>query len=615
MRHEQANARPFGGRRAEVWVTLAALLLFSLLLAVAQHGQLERRFREDLAIQGRIVADNASAAILFDAAKDAAEILSALNSAPAIEEAVLRNGAGRPLAQFKSDRGKAHWLHQWAGREELRLPVQAQREVVGELKLVASRAPIWSDLLRFVGSASGLLAAALLLASVVTRRLRATVSAAEERTLHLAHHDPLTDLPNRESFRLALDEAAAHCRSRPAALLFIDLDNFKQINDSHGHLAGDRVLRRVATVLRAQCRPQDVAARLAGDEFALLLSAPLDEARATQVAAALVEELPRPTGAELPIHVSIGVALMPLHADNASDVMRWADAAMYEAKRRGKDGFQLFSEAIGASLRERLALERDLRVALEHRGLHLAYQPQFDVEGRCCGLEALARWRHAERGLVAPADFISVAESSGLIVELSLSLLEVLAADLRQLETMGLVPPVVAVNLSSRQCRQPLHREQLLEALERLDLGPHRVEFELTEGTLFEDVEAPDSMVVQLQRRGYALAIDDFGTGYSSLAYLLRLRSQKLKIDRLFIHGMSSNSESRLLVASIIGVAHALGLRVVAEGVECSADWAELERLRCDLFQGFGLARPLEVGALAGLLGEQALGQRTRVSA
>lgn len=592
---------------------MAALLIFAVLLALAQYNQLERRFRADLDIQARIVADNAAAALLFDAPGDAEDILLALRSSPAIEEATLLNGEGRALATYRERQHPSHWLHDWAGHESLKLVVKAGKVDVGVLQVTASRESVWTDLLRFVGSATVLLAAALLLTALVTRRLRSTVELAEQRTHHLAHHDPLTDLPNRESFRLALAEAADRCRSQAAALLFVDLDNFKQINDSHGHLAGDLVLRRVAHVLRSVSRPQDLAARLAGDEFALLLGAPVDEQLASRVAHQLVSALPRPLGAELPVHVSIGVALLPLHADNASDAMRWADAAMYQAKRLGKDGFQLFSEDIGAALRERVALERDLREALSQRALHLAYQPQFDGEGRLCGLEALARWRHARRGMVPPSEFIAVAESSGLIVELSLCLLDVLAADLQALADQGLSAPVVAVNLSSRQCRQPLHREQLLAALERLQLGPGRIEFELTEGTLFEDVEAPDSMVVQLQRRGYSLAIDDFGTGYSSLAYLRRLRSQKLKIDRLFIHGMAGNDESRLLVASIIGLAHALGLRVVAEGVEDRQDWEELLELHCDLFQGFGLSRPLEREALCDMLRNQAQGERVRL--
>jgi len=600
--------------RAEVLLAAAALLLFLLLLGLAQYAQLESRFRESLQIQARIVADNAAATVVFDAGGEADEILGALRSVPAIEQARLFALGDRLLAEYRDERSQRHPLHAWAGEFAFSVTVSVKQEPVGRLLVRASRVGVWEDLLRFVGSAAVMLLAALLLAWLLTRRLRASVREAERRTLHLAHHDPLTGLPNRESFRVALEQAAARCGERPAALLFIDLDNFKQINDSHGHLAGDRVLRRVAALLRAQCRSGDRAARLAGDEFALLLAAPVDEQLAAAVAARLVSELPRPEGAELPVHVSVGVALLPAHAQQASDAMRAADAAMYQAKRIGKDGYQLFSAELGEALRERIALEQELRDALAERQLQLAYQPLFDAHGRICGLEALARWPHPRRGAVSPGEFIPIAESTGLIVELSLNSLEVLAADLQRWRDAGLQPPPVALNLSSRQCRQPLHREQLLAALERLDLGPAQLEFELTEGTLFEDLDAPDSLVVQLQQRGYALAIDDFGTGYSSLAYLRRLRCQKLKIDRLFIHGVARSADARLLVASVIRLSHALGMRVVAEGVERASDWECLRELDCDLYQGFGLSLPLPPAQLQVLLAAQQAGARAAIA-
>lgn len=606
-------AAPRAGR-SEALLAAAALLVFALLLGFLQYGQLERRFREDLEVQSRIVADNAAAAVVFDASKEATEILAALRSAPAIEQARLLAAGERELASYRDGRSARHLLHAWAGHVELSVPVMAQRERVGRLLVHASRVGVWEDLLRFVASAAVLMLAALLLAWLATLRLRVNVREAERRTLHLAHHDPLTDLPNRESFRVALEMAAARCREAPAALLFIDLDNFKQINDSHGHQAGDRVLRRVASLLRAQCRPGDLAARLAGDEFAMLLRAPVDAESAREVAARLIEELPQPEGGELPVHVSVGVALLPEHSEQASEAMRWADAAMYEAKRSGKDGYRLFSEDIGAALRARMGLEQEFIGALASRQICLAYQPLFDAEGCLRGVEALARWPHPERGAVSPGEFIPIAESSGLIVELSLLTLEVLAEDLRAWRAAGLEPPMVALNLSSRQCRQPLHRSQLLEALERLQLSPRQVEFELTEGTLFEDLEAPDSMVVQLQQRGYALAIDDFGTGYSSLAYLRKLRCQKLKIDRLFVHGIARSADARLLVEAVIRLSHALGMRVVAEGVERAADWDCLRSLDCDLYQGFGLARPLPPADLQTLMKAQQAGERVTIA-
>lgn len=281
--------------------------------------------------------------------------------------------------------------------------------------------------------------------------------------------------------------------------------------------------------------------------------------------------------------------------------MRCADAAMRHAKQVGRDSFQPFTPQIGEALRSRLALERDMVEALAQGQFCLAYQPQYDAQRRVQGLEALARWRHPERGWVSPAEFIPVAESSGHIVELGLALLAVLRRDLDAWKALGLKPPAVSINLSWEQCRKPQHRERFLQQLKALQLGPDEVEFELTESTGFEDIDKPDSFVFTLQGLGYGLAIDDFGTGYSSLAYLRRIRCRKLKIDRLFVHGLSTNADSHTLVASMVHVAHAMHMLVVAEGVELPADEAALIAMGCDLMQGFGFCRPVEPQAVPAL--------------
>jgi len=601
-------------RRATA-LAVALLLVFLGVLGLLQHEQLDARFHTDLEVQARIVADNAAATLVFETAAEAREILAALRAAPAILEAELSLDAQRSLALYqRADAGPPSLLERWAGETTLQLPVLAQRETVGQLRVRASRVGIWADLLRFLGSASAMLAAALLLAWLASWGLRAEVRRAERRTEYLAHYDTLTDLPNRESFRVALEQAAARSTNQVAALLVINVDNFKQINENHGHAVGDQLLCELAQRLRGLLRTQDLAARLGGDEFALLLQAPADEATARNLAAQLVALLPVPMGELLPTHVSVGVALLPQHAQSASAALRCVDAALQQAKRQGKDGYQLYSPELGAAQEARLRLEQDLRAALASGQLRLVYQPLFDAEGRVQSLEALSRWSHPQRGAVSPAEFVAVAESSGLIVELGLHTLSLLAADLQAWRVQGLEAPPVAINLSSRQCRQPQQRQRLLDSLQRLGLGPQQLEFELTEGTLFEDLEAPDSMVALLQQRGYALAIDDFGTGYSSLSYLRRLRCRKLKIDRLFVHGVARSAEARLLVESIIRVAQGLAMQVVAEGVEASADWHCLHELGCDLFQGFGLARPLEAAQALALLQAQASGARTRIS-
>lgn len=602
----------------EALLALSALFVFALMLTVFQFGRLDERFREDLQVQAHIVADTAAAALLFGNAEDAIDILSAFRSAAAIEQALLLDASRLVLAGYNAPLQPRGALHRWAGIEKLSVPVMVKHEQVGELIVHASRVGIWQDLARFVGTAAGMLVAALGLAWLVSRRLRAHVREAERRTRYLAHHDALTDLPNRETFRVALERAAQRSREsrQTAAVLFIDLDNFKQINDNHGHAAGDRVLQVVALRLRALLRSNDMAARLAGDEFALLLQAPVDEAMVQQLAARLVDQLRQPVdeaSESIRARVSVGVALLPQHAQTAEEAMQCADAAMYHAKRLGKDGYQLFSAELGEVLRARLRLELDLRQALQRQQICLAYQPLFDKEGCLVSFEALARWRHPQRGWVSPVEFIPAAEASGLIVEMGLLALRVLAEDQKAWRTQGLDSPLVALNFSSRQGRRPLDRQRFLAALDELGLGPEVVEFELTESALFEDLGTADSMVALLQQRGYALAIDDFGTGYSSLAYLRRMRCRKLKIDRLFIHGIAASDDARMLVGAIIGVAQAMRMQVVAEGVETAADQRSLVDLGCDLFQGFGLSHPLTPEQAAELLRAQRQGQRVSV--
>ena len=604
----------------EALLALAALVVFAIMLAVAQYVQLDRRFRDDLYTHARMVADTASAAVLFGNGEDAAEIMEVLKVAPYVRDARLYTREGIELSRYTAAALDEDDFWLMAGELQAEVPVQAKQEVVGRLVVSANRAEVWQDLARFVGTAVGLLISALGLAWLASHELRAQMHEAERRMRYLALHDPLTDLPNRESLRVALEDAAQQGRElgKPSALLFVDLDNFKQINDDHGHAAGDRLLQMVAQRLRGLLRPGDLAARLAGDEFALLMRAPMDEEMATRTAARLVRLLSQPMddeGEALRVRVSIGVALLPQHARRADEAMQVADTAMYQAKRLGKDGFQLFTAELGDALRARHRLELDLREALLMSQVYLAYQPLFDVQGRLVAFEGLARWKHALRGVVPPGEFVPVAEAGGLIDEMGLRLLETLARDRRRWKELGLECPPVALNLSSRQCRRPQQRERFLETLAEQGLGPETVEFELTEGALFEDLGSEDSMVALLQQRGFSLAIDDFGTGYSSLAYLRKLRCNKLKIDRVFVNGIASNKDAQMLVGAMVSVAHSMQMRVVAEGVETADDRNCLEVLGCDLLQGFGLSRPLTPEQAAALLAAQKAGVRAAVQA
>lgn len=612
-------------KRRDAVLATVALLAFGLLLTGVQYLNLDARLRADLQVQADLVARMASASLVFDNRDDAAEILGAFNDSSEVMSAVLRRRDGSVLSAYERLASGASWVERAAGEETVVANVIANNAPVGRLELRARRAGVWWGLLRFVGIANGMLIAAFGVAWLAAGRLRAHVREAERRTRYLALNDALTDLPNRAAFGLALERAVLRSQrhAHELALLLIDLDHFKQINEQHGHAAGDLLLQTVAQRLRGLVRPFDQVARLAGDEFAVLLDHPVDEACARELAGRIVRELPQPVSVAiggggdgwLKANVSCGIALLPRDARSPAELMQCADAAMLHAKRQGKDGFQVFNDEIGEGQRSRLRLEQDLREALANGELQLAYQPVFDAEGRLVGFEGLSRWQHAQRGWVSPAEFVAVAESSGLIVELGINAIEVLKRDLDAIETAGLGCPPVAINLSSRQCRRPHQRDRFLNSLNAQGLGPNQVEFELTESSVFEDLDKPDSIVLTLQSLGYVTAIDDFGTGYSSLAYLRRMRCKKLKIDRLFVHGLAASTDGRVLVESIVRVAHAMQMQVVAEGVELEADRQCLVAMGCDLFQGFGLSRPLQRPQMLELLRRQAAGERAFVQA
>ncbi|MEO6277788.1 EAL domain-containing protein [Roseateles sp.] len=591
-------------RLRELVVALAALLAFALVLSLLQYLRLKERQTSDLQTQASIVAQTVSAALVFDSRNDASESLAALQQNPAILHARLLKADGSVFTLYARSAAALSSLDMLAGSAQVEVPVDAAGRRVGTLAVEASRLPMWLDLAQFLGATLGTLLATAGLAWWMSKRLRVQIKEVERRTRYLARFDALTDLPNREHLRGRLERALQ--QGGGATLLILDLDDFKQINDQHHHATGDAVLQAIGQRLRLLCRHADQVARLSADEFAMLLVPGLPEDALRAHVAQLQADLTQPVfhdGQWLPLHVSIGAVSLPDHARNASEAMRCADAAMRHAKQLGKDSFQLFTPQIGEALRLRLALEHDLRTALAAGDeLSLAYQPQYDAQRRIHGFEALARWKHPQRGWISPVEFIPVAESSGLIVDLGLATLAILRRDLDAWKALGLSCPLVAINLSWEQCRKPQHRERFLQQLKSLHLTPAEIEFELTESAGFEDIDKPDSFVFTLQGLGYGLAIDDFGTGYSSLAYLRRIRCRKLKIDRFFVHGLASSADSRTLVESMVSVAHAMRMLVVAEGVELPADEAALIGMDCDLMQGFGFCRPVPPDQVARLL-------------
>ena len=431
--------------------------------------------------------------------------------------------------------------------------------------------------------------------------------AAEARIQRLAHFDALTGLPNRvlleDRGNIALRGASRH--ARPVALMFLDLDHFKNINDSLGHRVGDAVLVELAQRLRRVVREQDTVCRLGGDEVVLLLPE-TDAAGAGRVAEKVLAVASEPFHAEghdLTVTLSAGIAMYPDDGNDLDALSRAADAAMYRAKRDGRNTYRYFTAELQAQSDRALRLSNALRRALERDQLWLAYQPQQELaSGRIVGAEVLLRWQHPELGEVSPIEFIPIAESSGLIVPIGKWVLDCAVRQLAQWMQAGLPPLTLAVNLSSVQLRQPDLADQVQQVLREAGVPASQLELELTEGAAMQDPQAAIVVMNQLHAAGVQLALDDFGTGHSSLSYLKRFRLGKLKIDRGFVRDITVDTGDRAIVDAIIGVAASLGMQTTAEGVETEGQMAYLRQRGCQFMQGFLLSRPLTADAFAEFL-------------
>ena len=438
---------------------------------------------------------------------------------------------------------------------------------------------------------------------------------ADERIVHMAHHDVLTGLPNRTLLTDRVEQAITRARRSDGklAVLFLDLDRFKNVNDSLGHSVGDQLLQAVAARLASCLREGDTAARLGGDEFIISLPDVSNGAEAALVAARILDELGKPftvSGHRLPADVSIGIALYPDDGDCAQTLLRNADTAMYHAKESGRANFQFFSEQMTERVSRRLSTETSLRRALERGELVLHYQPLIELaSGRIDGAEALARWPRPDGRLVSPADFIPIAEETGLIVPLGEWALREACTQAKawQSQQPGLR---IAVNLSARQFRQKHLARMVEQTLRDTGLEPALLELELTEGMLMHHAEETVQTLAQLAEMGVQLAIDDFGTGYSSLSYLKRFPIHTLKIDRSFVKDLSTDPNDAAIVTAIVGMARGLGLGVTAEGVETEAQASFLRSLSCDLAQGFHFGRPMSAADLTLRLGGEPARQR-----
>ena len=434
----------------------------------------------------------------------------------------------------------------------------------------------------------------------------------EHRLRHQATHDPLTGLPNRTLLLDRLEHALDRSRRTggAVAVLFLDLDHFKVVNDSLGHSRGDRLLQSLADHLAHLVRPGDTVARFGGDEFVVLCEDVGHHSAAVAIAERIIAAVAEPLvidDAEVFIGVTVGIAI----SDGATDgegLIRDADAAMYRAKERGRGRWELFDNAMRASALDRLEIEGALRRALDRRELRVHYQPIVDLgTGGIVGVEALVRWEHHNRGLLAPGEFIGVAEDTGLIVPIGAWVLQAACRQVQRWRADGIVDDrfELTVNLSGRQLGHPDLVEQVARALDETGFPADRLELEITESVLMDDVEASIATLTALRDLGVRLLVDDFGTGYSSLSYLRRFPVDGLKVDRSFVDGLGREAEDSAIVAAVITLAHTLGLVAVAEGVEDQGHLDELRSLGCDLAQGFWFARPQTPEATADRLADR----------
>jgi len=432
--------------------------------------------------------------------------------------------------------------------------------------------------------------------------------ALQEKLTHQAFHDSLTDLPNRAAFRIHLDHALQDDHERRIAVLFLDLDDFKAVNDTLGHDIGDKLLAAVGARIASTLRPGDTVARLGGDEFAVLLKNMEDEKIASRVAERITRQFATPFGIggkEISIHASIGIAGLVSGQEAAEELIRNADVAMYIAKSKGKARYVEYEASLAAEALQQMELEADMHRALPEKQFVLHYQPIVMLEsGALHIVEALVLWNHPERGLLNSADFISVAEHSGMIVELGRWVLQQAARDGRrwQVRYPSAPPMGISVNLSGRQLQRPELVSEVMEAVDAAGLDPQSLILELTESVLIEDTALVARVLQELRGQGFRLALDDFGTGYSSLGHLRDFPVDILKIDRSFVAGIGHGLTDGAILRAIIGLANSLGLMTVAEGIERSEQLAALNAMGCHAGQGFYLSKPLDYDGMEAFL-------------
>ncbi len=556
------------------------------LLASGEDITKRKRAEAQLSLAAKVFEQSGEGIIITDAQLNIIMVNQAFTAITGYSEADALGQSPRMLASGRHD--QAFYRAMWEAISE-------QGRWQGELWNRRKDGSLYPELLSIIRvlDAQGEVTHYIGISSDITQH-----KASQARIQRLAHFDPLTGLPNRAllSDRISHELSAAQRHHTQLVVMFVDLDHFKNVNDTLGHRIGDALLIAVAARLESAVRDVDTVSRQGGDEFVLLLP-DTDADGAAHVAGKLLELGAQPyqvESFELTVTLSIGIALYPVDGGDFEALSQCADAAMYRAKHDGRNTYRFFTAEMQARSARNLHMENALRRALERKQLLLHYQPQISLrDGRIIGVEALLRWQHPELGMVPPADFIPLAEESGQILPIGEWALRSAVRQMKAWMDAGLAPMVMAVNLSAVQFRHPHLPERVTQILDEEQLAPQYLELELTEGVAMEDAPAAIAVMDRLHARGIRMSIDDFGTGYSSLSYLKRFKVYKLKIDQSFVRDIKQDPEDRAIVVAIISLANSLGLQTIAEGVETEGQLAFLREQGCNEVQGFYFSKPL----------------------
>ena len=656
-----------------IGLTTSGLVILLFLMA---SGLLAREFfsakqamQHELLSQAKMIAENSSAAVVFDNRSEARKILSALNSSPVIVEAVISLPDNEVFAWFvrenfqDNSRILKDKILSDSGFGNGDLTVDSDIVVdgrhVGTLRIGATMKPVYDRLLVFGFIVILLTVAGLAVSFYLLRQLQRSITGplldltdmmervattenyslrasietqdevglltsrfnemlekiqlhdhamekelqerqcAEERLDYIAHYDPVTTLPNRNFFNVRLHQLSVQAREQGvrSALMFIDLDNFKIINDNLGHQVGDLVLKAVAARLRLMLRLTDVISRIGGDEFAILLAGLPASEHAGIVAEKISHSLAGPFQIgehEIYAHASIGIAICPEDATDPMDLLRLADTAMYYAKENGRNTYRFFKPEMHGKAQQRMTMETGLRHALENGEFEVYYQPKYHLlRKEIIGAEALLRWRRPGVGMIGPLDFIPIAEETGLIVAIGEWVLNQACEQIAFLNTRTRTSIHIAVNLSGRQFKEENLVEQVHSAIIKAGIFPHQLELEITESTLVDTSPATLAKLEALREMGINISIDDFGTGYSSMSYLKKMPISTLKIDREFIKDLPGDTDDAAITSAIIAMARSLNLDIVAEGVETQQQVDFLRAHGCEVIQGYLISPPV----------------------